>query len=68
MRKTPGEAVALLLQCAERCKIVGGVFTLLWHNRSLLDPNYGRAYQTVLSALEFSPAFDWKQALSGGQC
>jgi len=68
MRLAPEESVALLLQCAERCKIVSGVFTLLWHNRSLLDPNYGHAYQTVLSALEFSPAFDWKQALSIGQC
>jgi len=68
MGKTPEESIALLLQCAERCKIVGGVFTLLWHNRSLLDPNYGHAYQTVLSTLEFSPAFDWKQALSSGQC
>jgi hypothetical protein len=68
MRKTPEESIMLLLQCAERCKIVGGVFTLLWHNRSLLDPNYGHAYQTVLSTLEFSPAFDWKQALSSGQC
>jgi hypothetical protein len=56
------------LQCAQRCKIVGGVFTLLWHNRSLLDPNYGRAYETVLEALKFTPAFDWKQALSSGQC
>jgi hypothetical protein len=68
MRLAPEESVALLLQCAERCKIAGGVFTLLWHNRSLLDPNYGHAYQTVLSALKFSPAFDWKQALSSGQC
>jgi hypothetical protein len=68
MRSAPEESVALLLQCAERCKMVGGVFTLLWHNRSLLDPNYGHAYQTVLSALKFSPAFDWKQALSSGQC
>src|SRR5882762_4061388 len=68
MRLASEESVALLLQCAERCKIVGGVFTLLWHNRSLLDPNYGHAYQTVLSALKFSPAFDWKQALSSGQC
>ncbi len=68
MRLAPQESVALLLQCAERCRIVGGVFTLLWHNRSLLDPNYGHAYQTVLSALKFAPAFDWKQALSSGQC
>src|SRR5882762_11770226 len=68
MRSAPEESVALLFECAERCKMVGGVFTLLWHNRSLLDPNYGHAYQTVLSALKFSPAFDWKQALSSGQC
>jgi len=68
MRLAPEESVALLLQCAERCRIVGGVFTLLWHNRSLLDPNYGHAYQTVLSALKFAPTFDWKQALSRGQC
>ena len=63
MHLAPEQSVALLLQCAERCKIVGGVFTLLWHNRSLLDPNYGSAYQTVLAALEFTPTFDWKQSL-----
>src|SRR3981189_560213 len=68
MDLAPEESVELLLQCAQRCKIVGGVFTLLWHNRSLLDPNYGQAYQTVLEALKFTPAFDWKQALSSGQC
>jgi hypothetical protein len=68
MRLAPEESVAVLLQYAERCRIVGGVFTLLWHNRSLLDPNYGPAYQTVLSALECSLAFDWKQALSNSQC
>ena len=67
MRLAPEDSVALLLQCADRCKIVGGVFTLLWHNRSLLDPHHGRAYQSVLSALENSCAFDWKQALSSGQ-
>jgi len=68
MHLAPEESAELLLQCAERCKIVGGVFTLLWHNRSLLDPIYGRAYQTVLNALEFTSAFDWKQALRSGQC
>jgi len=68
MRLAPEESVAVLLQYAERCRMVGGVFTLLWHNRSLLDPNYGHAYQTVLTALEFSLAFDWKQALSHSQC
>jgi hypothetical protein len=67
MRLAPEESVALLLQCAERCKCVGGVFTLLWHNHSLLDPNYGRTYERVLEALQFTPAFDWKQDLSGGQ-
>jgi len=67
MHLAPEQSVALLLQCAERCKIVGGVFTLLWHNRSLLDPNYGSAYQTVLAALKFTPTFDWKQALSNSK-
>jgi hypothetical protein len=68
MRLSPEKSVDLLLQCAERCRIVGGVFTLLWHNRSLLDPKYGQAYQTMLSALKLTPAFDWKQALSSDQC
>jgi len=67
MHLAPEESAALLLQCVERCKIVGGVFTLLWHNRSLLDPTYGHAYQTVLSTLDCSPAFDWKHALSSGR-
>ena len=67
MRLSPERSLAMLLQCVERCKLVGGVFTLLWHNRSLLDPNYGHTYQKVLSALEFTPGFDWKHTLSTGQ-
>ena len=67
MRLSPERSLAMLLQCVERCKLVGGVFTLLWHNRSLLDPNYGHTYQKVLSALEFTPCFDWKHTLSTGQ-
>jgi len=56
------QCTATLRQCIDACRKVGGVFTLLWHNRSLLDPNYGHTYQTILAELGSSPDFDFLES------
>jgi Family of unknown function (DUF7033) len=55
-----------LLQCIAACKSVGGVFTLLWHTDSVLEPVYGDTYDRILDALAGNPGFDWRTALAEG--
>jgi len=50
-----------LLTCLERCERVGGVFTLLWHTDSILDPVYGDSYDVLLDKLAAFPPFHWQQ-------
>jgi hypothetical protein len=50
---TPAQGEAQILRLAEKCKRVGGIFTLLWHNSSL-DGEWGQwqdIYQRVVSVL-----------------
>jgi hypothetical protein len=47
-----------------RCRLVGGVFTLLWHNSSLLEPRYGHLYSKVLEIFAGSPKYDWQSELA----
>jgi hypothetical protein len=46
-----------VLNCIERCQMVGGVFTLLWHNNSLLEPWCGSVYPMILQKLTGSAHF-----------
>lgn len=50
---TPGEAKRSILELARRCKVVGGVFTLLWHNTSLhgMWRGWRDMYQQTIEAL-----------------
>jgi len=52
-RLAPAQAEARILELAQRCKCVEGVFTLLWHN-TLLDSDrrdWVATYEQVLSGL-----------------
>jgi len=42
------ERIRALLQ---RVKETGGVFTLLWHNTPLIDPDYDGWYDAILNLL-----------------
>jgi len=42
------ECLQPVMKCIEKCELVGGVFTLLWHNDSLLDRRYGDTYIRIL--------------------
>ncbi len=61
------ESLAAIAECIEACRVVGGVFTLLWHNTSLIDPTYGDIYQRILDLLAGAGRFDWKAALKESQ-
>lgn len=48
------DALARIRTLVERTAVTGGVFTLLWHNTPLLDPDYSGWYDAILDLL--SPA------------
>jgi hypothetical protein len=60
MKLSPQEGFARVLECVEKCRVVGGVFTMLWHNEALLDPIYGDLYSRLLKHLCGSARFDWR--------
>lgn len=61
----PQESLEKVIDCAARCRAVGGVFTLLWHNSSLDKSKYSTVYQTVLDQLTASEAFNWRNGSAG---
>jgi len=46
------QSVARVADCMARSRAVGGVFTLLWHNATLLDPRYNGLYGHFLQGLQ----------------
>lgn len=63
MGLTPQASLPLIEECLKACRVVGGVFTLLWHNTTLLDPAYGNLYENLLDRLEGAERFDWRTCL-----
>jgi hypothetical protein len=49
--------------CIDRCKTVGGVFTFLWHNHTLLDPDLRWLYEQLLDVVSGVRTYDWKAEL-----
>ncbi|HUK24538.1 MAG TPA: polysaccharide deacetylase family protein [Terriglobales bacterium] len=63
----PGEqCLEPLRKCAAACESVGGVFTLLWHTDSILEPVYGDTYNRILDLLAGRTNFRWQQDLAEG--
>lgn len=60
MKLSPQESFVRVLDCVEKCRAVGGVFTMLWHNEALVDPVYGDLYRRLLEHLAGSARFDWR--------
>lgn len=48
-----------VFELLRRCASVGGVFTLLWHNSSLLKP-YAQYYLPILDLLGGNENYDWE--------
>lgn len=60
MKLESDEALAALRACVERCRLVGGIFHLVWHNTTMRDASYARIYGNLLYELAGSDAHDWK--------
>jgi hypothetical protein len=60
MQLTNLSTIQAIYAIVERCGIVGGVFTILWHNDAFLDPAYKDVYMAVLAALSGADNYDWR--------
>jgi hypothetical protein len=58
-RSSREECYQRLIQAFERCAAVGGIFTLLWHPRSLLYREFGDLYPRVIDALGARTTIPW---------
>jgi hypothetical protein len=58
------EPITVVSRLIEKCRAVGGVFTLLCHNTTLRDPSFVRQYGQILDMLTASERFDWQASVS----
>ncbi|MGH9686181.1 MAG: polysaccharide deacetylase family protein [Candidatus Acidiferrales bacterium] len=61
MKLSEEASVDVVRTCVERCRRVGGVFTMVWHNNALLEPKYRSLYLELLKVLECAEPLDWKR-------
>jgi hypothetical protein len=64
MKLTPDKALQVLRNLLARCRAVGGVFCLAWHNTRILHPGFRAAFQTILDELRETPTYDWRSPSS----
>jgi hypothetical protein len=62
MKLSPEQAFDALLDCVDRCRAVGGVFHLVWHNTSLMHHGYAAIYRRLLKELAGSETYDWRNS------
>jgi hypothetical protein len=60
MRLNKDQAIHRVNQIIERCRVVGGVFTILWHNDAFLNPFYRDVYLGLLGSLGDIENYDWQ--------
>ncbi|HTC61833.1 MAG TPA: polysaccharide deacetylase family protein [Candidatus Saccharimonadales bacterium] len=61
----PDQALSQLLDCVERCRNAGGVFTTVWHNTTMMRPAYIETYRKLLGELQGSETYDWTKSDDG---
>jgi hypothetical protein len=59
-RMEPAETLVKLRELVARCRAVGGVFTLLWHNTRIVHRGFLHAYQTLLDELAGTDNYNWE--------
>jgi hypothetical protein len=59
----PDEQFEKIMAIVAKCRLVGGVFTLLWHNNSLMEPRYGDTYIRLIDRLAGAGRFAWEDEL-----
>src|SRR6185437_13538035 len=52
MRLTPEKSLEAISACVSRCREVGGVFTLLWHNDGMYERFLGPLLPSILDSLK----------------
>ena len=62
MKLSADEALLKLRSYAARCRAVAGVFHLVWHSTTMMNPGYARTYKTLLKELAGSPACEISDA------
>jgi hypothetical protein len=65
MKLTHEQSVEAVRDCVARCRAVGGVFTLVWHNNHLLDPEFKALYLRILPLLVDGERYDWTREYRG---
>jgi hypothetical protein len=60
MGLTKGQAVQEVSKLVDRCRMVGGVFTILWHNDAYLNPLYRDVYLSLLVTLSGIENYNWQ--------
>lgn len=58
MKLTPEKILSAVGECVERCRAVGGVFTLLWHNDTMIDPQFSDVLRQLLDTLVGTLKYD----------
>jgi hypothetical protein len=64
MRLGTADTLAAIAALARRCEAVGGVFTLLWHNSSVIEEPYASLYPRILSLFPSTARYDWTEDLA----
>ena len=54
------QALQTVKTLLDRCQMVGGVFTIVWHNDVFLDPFYRDVYLNLLETFSGVENYDWK--------
>jgi hypothetical protein len=60
MKLSEEESARQVQDLLNRCRAVGGVFTLVWHNNHLLDATYRSLYLRLLNLIGSSASYAWK--------
>ena len=58
MQLSAEQALTRLRQLIQVCRMVGGVFSVLWHNTKIISRNYARMYKLLLDDLAGSDFLD----------
>lgn len=64
MKLNEEAALEKVRDCIARCRAVGGVFSLVWHNTRIMNPRHRWLYTQILDSLQGSPNYDWRSAYS----
>lgn len=58
MQLAPEQIVTVVGACVNHCRAVGGTFTLLWHNDTMIDPHFSGVLPQLLDTLVGTPKYD----------